>query len=62
MWIICPIHDVTRPYVEFGSNGDHKPVEKLPIQGKTFTDQIGPVIQLFRTEGFELKAWSRYAH
>jgi len=48
-----------RPYVEFGSNGDHKPVEKLPIQGKTFTDQIGPVIQLFRTEGFELKAWSR---
>ena len=53
---------MTRPYVEFGSNGDHKPVEKLPIQGKTFTDQIGPVIQLFRTEGFELKAWSRYAH
>ena len=49
-----------KPFVEFGSKElRHRPVEKLPIHGETFEDQIPSVVKLFQEEGFRLKSWSR---
>ncbi|XP_023936413.1 protein-L-histidine N-pros-methyltransferase isoform X2 [Bicyclus anynana] len=47
-----------KPYVEVTS--DHKPEERLPIQGVNFEEQAASFIQIMRDEiGFELAAWSR---
>ncbi|XP_069359212.1 protein-L-histidine N-pros-methyltransferase isoform X2 [Maniola hyperantus] len=47
-----------KPYVEVTS--DHKPEERLPIQGVTFEEQAASFVQVMRDElGFELAAWSR---
>ncbi|CAH2237894.1 jg16697 [Pararge aegeria aegeria] len=47
-----------KPYVEVTS--DHKPEERLPIQGVNFEEQVASFVQIMRDEiGFELAAWSR---
>ncbi|KAL4715853.1 hypothetical protein ACJJTC_014585 [Scirpophaga incertulas] len=47
-----------KPYVEV--TADHKPEERLPIDGVTFEDQLSSFARWMRTEaGFELCAWSR---
>lgn len=39
---------------------DHKPEERLPIQGATFEEQASSFVQFMRDEmGFALAAWSR---
>ncbi|XP_050351886.1 protein-L-histidine N-pros-methyltransferase isoform X1 [Nymphalis io] len=47
-----------KPYVEVTT--DHKPEERLPIQGVTFEEQAASFMQFMRDEiGFEAVAWSR---
>ncbi|XP_038206173.1 methyltransferase-like protein 9 isoform X1 [Zerene cesonia] len=47
-----------KPYVE--ANSDHKPEERLPIQGGTFEEQAASFVAFMRDEmRFELAAWSR---
>ncbi|CAH2039765.1 unnamed protein product, partial [Iphiclides podalirius] len=46
-----------KPYVE--ATADHKPVERLPIEGATFEEQVGSFVAFMRESGFELRSWSR---
>ncbi|XP_047026930.1 protein-L-histidine N-pros-methyltransferase [Helicoverpa zea] len=47
-----------KPYVEVTS--DHKPEERLPIEGLYFEDQLTAFVKFMREEaGFELVSWSR---
>ncbi|CAG5025298.1 unnamed protein product [Parnassius apollo] len=46
-----------KPYVEV--TPDHKPLERLPIQGTTFEEQVASFVSFMREMGFELAAWSR---
>ncbi|XP_072947157.1 protein-L-histidine N-pros-methyltransferase isoform X2 [Epargyreus clarus] len=47
-----------KPYVEV--TADHKPEERLPIEGATFEEQVASFVKFMRTEvSFELAAWAR---
>ncbi|KAF9413127.1 hypothetical protein HW555_008569, partial [Spodoptera exigua] len=47
-----------KPYVEVTS--DHKPEERLPIEGAYFEDQLAAFVKFMREEaGFELVSWTR---
>jgi len=48
------------PYVENGENGDHSPVELLPVDGSTFDQQVSSIISgLLEPAGYEVVRWSR---
>jgi len=53
--LVLPFH----PYVEFGADNSHKPLEKLPISGSTFEAQVMAAINYFESENFNLKSWTR---
>ncbi|XP_026732120.1 methyltransferase-like protein 9 isoform X2 [Trichoplusia ni] len=47
-----------KPYVEV--TADHKPEERLPIEGLYFEDQLASFVKFMREEaGFELVSWTR---
>ncbi|KAJ2944263.1 hypothetical protein O0L34_g18246 [Tuta absoluta] len=48
-----------KPYVEV--NADHKPEERLPINGQdSFEEQVASFVSFMRSEvGFELVSWTR---
>lgn len=38
---------------------DHKPEERLPIDGEGFEEQAVSFVKWMKNEGWELKAWAR---
>ncbi|XP_060802580.1 protein-L-histidine N-pros-methyltransferase isoform X2 [Amyelois transitella] len=46
-----------KPYVEV--TADHKPEERLPIQGSTFEEQLASFVSFMDDIGFTLSSWSR---
>ncbi|XP_014362212.2 protein-L-histidine N-pros-methyltransferase isoform X1 [Papilio machaon] len=46
-----------KPYVEV--TPDHKPIERLPIIGVTFEEQVTSFVAFMQEMGFELRSWSR---
>ncbi|XP_053606616.1 protein-L-histidine N-pros-methyltransferase isoform X2 [Plodia interpunctella] len=46
-----------KPYVEV--TADHKPEERLPIQGASFEEQLSSFVSFMDESGFALSSWSR---
>lgn len=46
-----------KPYVEV--TPDHKPEERLPIQGASFEEQVGSFVAFMAGAGYRLRAWAR---